>query len=241
MRTRSIFVVLVIISAVAGCGGLEHVRQDRGDPSSAATSADMANILGGAAASRPYSRYLYRMTKGDGSEGESGVLSMSQGGDENIRIVVAGGELRIAPTESFRRSHNWETHASDRVPFGGGYAAGGRLAIIPGLYTPVESYPQWFPSNADVSVDERCNVLVRMKETYEDETRRLVAFVEAKSRLEGLACEILGTFHTIPQLKKLVTTLGKEEKYSHKEFCVLRLSWSSTYALVAVSREGGRP
>jgi hypothetical protein len=241
MRTKYIFIALVVILASAGCGGLEYAGQGPGDPSSLATAADMSNILGGAAALRPYSRYLYRITRADGSEGESGVVSMAQGGDENMKLVVTGGEIRIVPGESFRRSYNWETSLSDRVPFGGGYAAGGRLAIIPCLYTPVELYPSWFPSNADVSVDEKCDLLVRMKSAYENETQRLVAFMDARSRLEGLTCEVLGTFHTVPQLKKLVTTLGKEGKYSHERFCVLRLSWSSTYALVAISRQGGRP
>jgi len=240
MRTRLLIQTLIIIAAVAGCSGLEHAGQGPGDPSSLATMADMRKILGDAGPPGPFSRYLYRMTKADGSEGESGVVSMAQGGDENMKLVVAGGELQIVPAESFRRSYNWETSVSDRVPFGGGYAAGGRLAIIPGLYTPVEFYPSWFPSNADVSVDEKCNLLVRMKRAYENETRRLVAFMDARSRLEGLTCEILGTFRTVPQLRKLVTTLGKEGKYSQEHLCVLRLSWSSTYALVAISREGGR-
>lgn len=233
--------VLIITAAVAGCSGFEHAGQGPGGASSTATAADMWNILDGAVASRPYSRYLYRMKRADGSEGESGVVSMTQGGDENMRLVVAGGELRILPAESFRRLYNWEASASDRVPFGGGYAAGGRLAIMPGLYTPVELYPSWFPSNADVSVDEKCNLLVRMKKVYENETRRLVAFMDAKSKLEGLKCEVLGTFHTVPQLKKLVTTLRREGRFSHEHHCVLRLSWSSTYALLAISREGGRP
>lgn len=232
---------LIIAAAVAGCSGLEHAGQGPGGPSSTATAADMRNILDGAVASRPYSHYLYRMKRADGTEGESGVVSMTQGGDENMRLVVAGGELRILPAESFRRLYNWEASASDRVPFGGGYAAGGRLAIMPGLYTPVEFYPSWFPSNADVSVDEKCDLLVRMKKVYESETRRLVAFMDAKSKLEGLKCEVLGTFHTVPQLKKLVTTLRREGRFSHEHHCVLRLSWSSTYALVAISREGERP
>ncbi len=231
---------LIILAAVAGCNGLEHAGQGPGDPLSTATTADMRNILGDVTVSRPYSRYLYRMKRVDGGEGESGVVSMAQGGDENMKLVVAGGELRIMPEESFRRSYNWETSSSDRVPFGGGYAAGGRLAIIPGLYTPVDLCPSWFPSNADVSVDERCNLLVRMKSVYENETQRLVAFMDAKSKLEGLTCEVLGTFQTVPQLKKLVTTLRKEGKYNHEHHYVLRLSWSSTYALVAISREGGR-
>lgn len=241
MRTKLLLQVLIIIAAVTGCNGLEHAGLGPGDSSLTATAADMRNILGGAAASRPYSRYLYRITKEDGSEGESGILSMAQGGDENMKIVVAGEELRIVPAESFRRSYNWETSASDRVPFGGGYAMGGRLAIIPGLYTPVEFYPAWFPWNADVSVDAKCNLLIRMKGVYENETRRLVAFMDAGSRLEGLTCDMLGTFRTVPQLRKLVTRLVKEGKHSHGHFCVLRLSWSSTYALVAISREGVRP
>lgn len=241
MRTNLLLQVLVIIVAVTGCSSLENAGQGPCGVLSTATVADMWNILGEATASRPYSRYLYRMTGADGSEVESGIISMAQGGDGNMKLVVTGGKLRIEPGESFRGSYNWRSSEPEIVPFGGGYAAGGRLAIMPGLYRPVEFYPSWFPSNADVSVDGECNLLVRMKRSYENETQRLVAFVDARSRLEGLTCELLGTFHTVPQLKKLVTTLRKEGRYGGEHHCVLRLSWGSTYALVAISRKGGSP
>ncbi|MDD3847631.1 MAG: hypothetical protein PHC90_14880 [Syntrophorhabdaceae bacterium] len=241
MRIRLFLQTLVAIVAVAGCSGLENAGQGLGDQSPTPTAADMWNILGDAEPAKPYSRYLYRMTEADGSKEESGIISMVQGGDENMKLVVTGGELRVVPGESFRQSYNWETSGSDRVPFGGGYAAGGKLAIMPGLYRPVEYYPSWFPSNADVSVDGKCNLIVRIKKGYENETQRLVAFMDARSKVEGLTCEMLGTFDTVAQLKKLVATLRKEGKYNGEHHYVLRLSGSSTYALVAISREGGKP
>ena len=232
---------LVIAVATAACSGPGNSGYGLSDSSSTATAADMLNIVGGEAAAVPYSRYLYRITKTNGGEGESGIISMVQGGDENMKIAVTGGELRIVPGESLRRSYNWETAGSDRVPFGGGYAAGGSLAIMPGLYTPVEYYPSWFPSNADVSVDGKCNLLLRMKTGYENETQRLVAFMDARSKLEGLTCEILGTFDTVPRLKKMVATLRKEGRYKGEQHYVLRLSWSSTFVLVTITRGRERP
>jgi hypothetical protein len=237
MDPRLLFQALVIITALASCSGLENTGCGPGDPSSTATAGDMLNVIGDAAAARPYSRYLYRIVETDGHERGSGIVSMTQGGDENMRLVVGGGELRIVPG----RSHDLDMAGSDRVPFSGGYAAGGRLAIIPGVYTPVEVYPSWFPSVMDVSVDQKCNFLVRIKKGCANETQRLVAFMDARSRMEGLTCEILGTFDTIPQLKKLTTRLRKEGKYKDEQHYVLRLSWSSTFALVTIAREGGKP
>jgi len=241
MDTKLFLQALVIVVALAACSGFENSGYGLRDPSSTETAADMSNIVGDAAATKPYSRYLYRVTKTDGSEGESGIISMVQGGDENMKLVVTGGELRIIPGEILQRFFNWEMAGSDRVSFGGGYAAGGRLVIIPGLYTPVEYYPPWFPSNADVSVDRKCNLLLRMKKGHENETQRLVAFMDARNKLEGLACEILGTFDTVPQLKKMIAILRREGKYNGEEHYVLRLSWSSTFALVMISPEGGKP
>lgn len=241
MDMRLFLQAFVIVTAMAACSGLDNSIYGLKDSSSTATAGDMLNVLGDAAATRAYSRYLYRITQTDGSDGGSGIISMVQGGDENMKIVVTGGELQIIPGESFRRACNWETAGSDRLPFGGGYAAAGRLAIMPGLYTPVEYYPSWFPSNADVSVDRECNLSLKMKKGYESETQRLVAFMDARSKLEGSTCTILGTFDTVPQLRKMVTALRKEGKYNGERHYVLRLSWSSTFALVAITRGRERP
>jgi hypothetical protein len=237
MDLRLLLQALVISAALASCGGLENAGYGPDDPFSTATAGDMANILGDTEAAGPYSRYLYRIVETDGREGGSGIVSIARGGDENMRLVVSGAELKVVPG----RSYDLDMAGSDRVPFSGGYAAGGRLAIIPGVYTPVEFRPSWFPSVMDLSVDQNCNLLVQTKKQYVNETQKLVAFMDARNRLEGLKCEILGTFDTMPQLKKLVTRLRKEGKYKDERHYVLRLSWSSTFALVTIAREGGKP
>lgn len=243
MNFKVLIHIFVIAGVMAGCGSFKTTGHGGSDPvfvtGWTATKGDMSNILGDEEVKRPYSRYLYRVTGMDGQEGVSGTISIAKGGDENLRLVVTGRGLRIIQDESFRRSYNLETTDSDNMSFNGGYAAGGRLAIMPGLYTPVELYPQWFPANADVSVDIKCNLLIRMKKVYANEIQGLVAFMDARNRLEGLTCEILGTFDTIPQLKKLVRTLRRQRKYNG-EHCVLRLSWGSTFALVTIVRERGK-
>ena len=50
-------------------------------------------------------------------------------------------------------------------------------------------------------------------------------------------CELLGTFKNIPQLKKLVTDLGKQGKYNGRQSYVLRVNWSDTFALIRIVRE----
>lgn len=237
MDLRLLLQALVVSAALASCSGLENAGYGPGDPFAAATAGDMVNILGDPEEAGPYSRYLYRIVETDGREGGSGIVSMARGGDEDMRLIVSGTELRVVPG----RSCDLDMAGSDRVPFSGGYAAGGRLAIIPGVYRPVEFRPPWFPSVVDVSVDQKCNLLIRTKKRYANETQKLVAFIDARSRLEGLTCKILGTFDTIPQLKKLVARLRKEGKYKDERHYVLRLSWSSTFALVTIAREGGKP
>lgn len=243
MNFKMLIHILVIAAVIAGCGSFKAKGHGGSDPASVAggtaTRGDMSNILGDVEAKRPYSRYLYRVAGMDGQESVSGIISIAQGGDENLRLVVTGRELRVIQDESFRRSYNLETTDSDNMSFNGGYAAGGRLAIMPGLYIPVEFYPQWFPANADVSVDIKCNLLIRMKKVYANETQGLVAFMDARNRLEGLTCEMLGTFDTIPQLKKLVRTLRGQKKYNGEHY-VLRLSWGSTFALVTIAGERGK-
>ena len=137
MDLRLLLQVLVVGAALASCSGPENAGYGPGDPFPAATAGDMANILGDAEAAGPYSRYLYRIVEADGREGGSGIVSMTRGGDENMKLVVSGTELRVVPG----RSYDLDMTGSDRVPFSGGYAAGGRLAIIPGVYMPAEFHP----------------------------------------------------------------------------------------------------
>ncbi|MHB8108845.1 MAG: hypothetical protein ACYDHW_02305 [Syntrophorhabdaceae bacterium] len=239
MILKLYLLLFLIGSALIGCATWD-TQPDEGSPSSGPTASDMMNILDDETATRPYSRYAYKVIERDGSETASGMVGMSQTDAHDLWLLPSGTQLKIVASESFRQALNLQLGNSDHVPFGGGYVAGGRLAIMPGLYKPLEFLPYWFPANADVSIDNRCNFLIRMKKVRENETQNLVAFMDAKSTLDHARCEILGTFHTIPQLKKLVMDLRRKEKYYGKSHYVLRLSWGPTFALVRIAREGER-
>jgi len=245
MDLRYLIYIFALITGMVGCGTLETWRHGGGDLSSTlaatATMGDMMNVLGNRINSEPYSRYLYRVTGTDGKEAASGVISIAQGGDENMKLTVAGSELKVVPEGSFRQRYGLSENGLDRVPLSGGYMWGNKLALMPGLYVPVELHPLWFPSNAAVSVDRKGNLLVRLKKKYVNETEGLVAFMDIHHRLEGLTCKVLGTFDTVPQLKKLVAKLRSEGKYNGDQYYVLRLSWSDTFALVIITREREKP
>ena len=233
--------VLVVFATVSNCSGFDAPGRGRGDPSFAvstkATTGDMLNVLGDVAVGGPYSRYLYSVRGADGNEEVSGIISTAQGDDENMRLVVIGKELKVIPKISSLEFCGTGGRSPERVSFNGGYACDNRLAVVPGLYTPVELHPDWFPSNVEVSVDEKGNFLVRIKRGYTNETQGLVVFMDAHGKLGGTKCNILGTFHTIPQLKKLINVLRSEGKYNGEHY-ILRLSWSSTFALVTITRDG---
>lgn len=239
MNGKLCLLVFFIGSVLSGCA-TGDIRLDENIKSSGPVAHDMMNILDDLTATRPYSRYLYKIVEKNGTEITSGMAVISQTADQGIRLDVAGSQLKVTVSEAFMQTWDLELGNAAYVPFGGGYVANGRLAIMPGLYTPVEFRPYWFPANAEVSVDNKCNFLVRMKTSHENETQKLVAFMDVRNKLDGARCEILGTFHTIPQLKKLVTDLRNQKKYHGKAHYILRLSWGPTFALVRIAREGER-
>lgn len=237
MNVRLCIALFVIGTVFIGCA-TGNSRFDENVMSSGPTAHDMMNILDDPVATRPYSRYFYKIVEKDGTEVSSGVITIPPGNDQDVRLIVAESRLKVVAGEAFAQEWNLELGNAAYLPFGGGYAADGRLAIMPGLYKPVEFQPYWFPENAEVSIDKNCQFLVRMKKSRENEAQKLVAFMDARCKLDGVRCEILGTFHTVPQLKKLVTDLRKKDKYTGRSHYVLRLSWGPTFALVRIAREG---
>ena len=97
--------------------------------------------------------------------------------------------------------------------------------------------PRWFPISAAVSVDSKCNFPLKLRDPQGRETQKLVEFIDATAAFARAHCELLGTFINIPQLKKLVTDLGKQGKYNGRQSYVLRVNWSDTFALIRIVRE----
>jgi hypothetical protein len=201
------------------------------------TASDMFNILSDNEPSRPYSRYIYKIA---GKDGGSGDISMSHATEQGLQLVMTGSKLKVMADRSFVNSHGLEICDSEEVPFSGGFAAGGRLEIAPGLMRPVEFHPIWFPASVIVSVDNQCNFLIRLKKPQGTETQKLAAFIDARTKFDRTHCEFLGTFQSISQLRKLVTDLSNQGEYNNRLTYVLRLNWSDMFALVKIIREGER-
>ncbi len=229
---------ILLGTLLTGCTAANQVLSDRTGPTPTAT--DMLNILDDTEPSRPFSYYIYKVKAKDGTRESSGGISMSPAAEQDVRLVTAGSKLKVVTSRSFVSANDLQAGNAEEVPFGGGYAAAGRLAIVPGLYTPVEFQPQWFPTNAAVSVDNRCNFLIKMNDAKGNETQKLVAFIDARTKFDRAHCEVLGTFTTIPQLKKLVTDLRRQGRYDGKLHYVLRLNWTDTFALIRILRDGER-
>ncbi|MBP1749989.1 MAG: hypothetical protein H6Q52_2528 [Deltaproteobacteria bacterium] len=235
MKPGSLVFSIIIGALLIGCAGNEMMLDQSGPPPAAS---DMFNILGNNEPSQPYSRYIYKIVGKDGGQPASGVISMSPLIEQDLRLVVAGSKLKVIADQSFISSHDLQIGASEEVPFRGGYSAGGRLAIMPGLFRPAEFQPQWFPWNAVISVDSKCNFLIKLKNPQGTEVQKLVAFIDARTKFDRTHCEFLGTFQNILQLEQLVADLVKQGEYNGRRSYVLRLNWSDTFALIKIIREG---
>ena len=210
MNSRSFFLSIIIGILLLGCAGSKKMLDEKGQ---LPTVSDMLNVLKGSEPVRPYSRYIYRIIETNKSQTESGVILIPPAMGQGLRLEMSGSKLKIIGNESFLRSHDLRINDSDEVPFGGGYSAGGKLSIMPEFFRPVEVEPQWFPANAAVSIDSSCNFLIKLKSFPGTEVQKLVAFIDARTRLDRTHCEILGTFQNIPQLRKLVLDLSHGGKY----------------------------
>lgn len=236
--------ILALILWTTGCGGQGSLQYSETGPSlirSAATISDMMNILEDGAIKKPYSQYLYRIMDAKGNETASGIVSVEHGGDENVKLAVTESELEVTIDESLQNLHDITKKGPFRLPVNGGYLLDNRVVIMPGLYKPVEFHPPWFPSQAALSVNTKGDLLVRVQGNFTSETQRLIAFMDAHRKLEGVKCEVLGTFDSMAQLKKLVTIVRGKGRNGDQRYYVLRLSRGNAFALVTINLEKGLP
>ena len=232
MNPRYLFISILIGTFLTGCAGNKMILDGDGRPASVS---DMQNLLDNDEPVRPYSRYIYKITDQNGSQTASGAISMPSLDGSDIRLAISGPKLKIMASQSFIRSNELPMDGSEEIPFGGGLCAEGRLGIMPDLSRPVEFKPPWFPANTAISADRNGNLLVRLKDTSRgNELKKLVEFIDTRTRLEKARCEILGTFQDVPQLRDLVKDLKLQGKYEGATSYVLSLNWSDTFALVRI-------
>ena len=189
---------------------------------------------------RPYSRYIYRITGNDGSRVSEGIISMSPAAEQDLRLVVEGSRLRVVASSAFLNTHHIKPGDSDVSTFAGGNFWGGRLTVVPGFSKPVEFLPKWLPEGVFMSIDSKCNFLVRSKNLHMSEIQKLVVFIDARTRLNGARCELLGTFQNILELQRIVKDSRAHAKYDDGQNYVLRLGSSDIFALVRIARRDER-
>lgn len=237
MNLRYLSLVVVAGVLLTGCGAGTGVP-DR--EILIPTQSDMRGIARDVEPSSPYSRYIYRIMGTDRSRTNEGIISVPSSSGQDLVLMVEGSKLKILADKTFMNTHDIKLGDSELLPFAGGSLAGGRLEVVPWFSKPVEFQPEWLPEGLTVSVDGKCNFLIRSRDPHMSETRKLVAFIDAKTRLDRMRCELLGTFQNIPQLHRIIKNPQGNGKHIDGQRYVLRLNWSDTFALVRIVPEDER-
>ena len=236
MNLRPFFISIVAGTLLAACAGPGLLDREGLVP----TESDMRSMVNDIEPIRPYSRYMYRITAKDGSQVSEGIISMSRRVGQDLRLVVEGSKLRAIANSAFLDTHDIKPGDSDVSTFAGGNFWGGRLTVVPGFSRPVELLPEWFPEGVLMSIDSKCNFLVRSKNLHMSEIQKLVVFIDARTRLNGVRCELLGTFQNILELQRIVKDSRAHVKYDDGQNYVLRLNFGDTFALVRLMRKDER-
>lgn len=233
MKLQFFFVIAVSGILLTGCAGTRTPNREPLVP----TRSDMQSLANEPEPRRPYSRYIYKMTEKDGIKTGKGYIDMSPMARQDLRLIEQGSKLRVHANTTFMDNWNISFGDSDLLPFAGGILAGGRLEIVPGFSRAIEVKPAWFPRNVALGVDSKCNFLIESKDHRMSDIQKLVAFIDARGMLDRVHCELLGTFHDIPELQRLVRNAPERGKYGLGQNYVLRLHWTDTFALVRIVRK----
>ncbi|HOD76249.1 MAG TPA: hypothetical protein PKJ17_09490 [Syntrophorhabdaceae bacterium] len=192
----------------------------------AATRDDMRKLISGNGA--PFSKYLVKVA-GKGYLVIPGTVDQG-----NISIRPQGDNLLVTLPFDLAKEAGLVTNA-DIVPVAGGWCFGGKVAVMPGLYSPVVCTPTWLPAGVSVSVDSNGKLEFGLAKKFKSETERLVSYMEMTKLLEGASGEVMGYFSTVPQLKKLLDRMGQDAR-SDPGLSVLNATGADPFALVIVRR-----
>ncbi len=236
MKLRFFFAIAVSGILLAGCAGTGALTREPPAP----TRSEMQSLANETEPTRPYSRYIYKITEKDGIKKGKGYIDMFPMAQQDLYLIEQGSKLRVHANKTFMDNWNISFGDSDFLPFAGGILARGRLEIVPGFPRAIEVKPAWFPRDVSLGVDSKCNFLIESKNVRMSYIQKLVAFIDARSMLDRVRCELLGTFHDIPELQRLVRNAPEPGKYGPGQNYVLRLNWTDTFALVRIVRKDGR-
>lgn len=241
MRRRKInlgvmlLMTAVIAVSLTGCktmsflnvGMTESGEQETITPDTmAATRDDMRKLISGIGA--PFSKYLVKVA-GKGYLVIPGAIDQG-----SISIRPQGNNLLVTLPFDLAKEAGLVTNA-DLVPVAGGWCFGGKVAVMPGLYSPVVCTPSWLPAGVSMSVDGNGKLEFGLAKKFKSETERLVSYMEMTKLLEGATAEVIGYFATVPQLKKLLDRMGQENR-SGPGLSVLDATGTDPFALVIVRR-----
>jgi len=235
-RTRLGFIM--VIAAVAIClGGCKTMssfmnNMTNDEPAGAtvdtmaATTEDMRKLISGNKV--PFSKYLVKVGgKGylviPGKSGQGDIVLKPQG--ENMLVTLPFDLAKEAGLVA----------NTDMVPVTGGWGFGNKVAVVPGIYSPVACVPSWLPSGISMSIDASGKLDLALSGKFKSETEKLVSYMEMTKLLGGTSADVIGHFTTVPQLKKLLDQM-KQDTRSDPDLSVLNATGANPFALVIVRR-----
>lgn len=230
-----LLMLAVIAASFTGCktmsflnvGTSESTEQDAITPDTmAATRDDMRKLISGSGA--PFSKYLVKVA------GKGYLVIPGAVGQGNISIKPQGDNLLVTLPFDLAKEAGLVTNA-DIVPVAGGWCFGGKVAVMPGLYSPVVCTPSWLPAGVSMSIDGNGKLEFGLAKKFKSETERLVSYMEMTKLLEGASAEVVGYFATVPQLKKLLDRMGQDTR-TNPDLSVLSATGADPFALVIVRR-----
>lgn len=193
-----------------------------------ATQEDMRKLISGS--SVPFSRYLVRVSE------KSFIAVPGVSGEKQNGLSIKelkGSLLVILPFDLAKEAGLLAN--TDTVPIVGGWAFGGKVAVLPGLYEPAPCFPAWIPKGVTMTLGSNGKIEYSLTGKFRDDTEKLVSFMEMQKALQGATADIIGHFTTVPQLKKLLDQMQMSER-ENPNLAVLNSSGSNPFALAIVRR-----
>lgn len=235
IRLGVILLVVAVIMLLGGCKTMSFMNSMmNGAPQEmaatqdnmAATREDMKKLISGS--KTPFSKYLVKVA------GKGYIVATGTEGGDNISIKPQGDNVLVTLPFDLAKEAGLVVNA-DIVPVQGGWGFGNKVAVIPGIYSPVACTPSWLPAGISMAVDPSGKLDFALAGNFKNETERLVSYMEMTRLLDGATADVIGYFTTVPQLKKLLDQM-KQDSRSDPDLTVLNATGANPFALAIVRR-----
>jgi len=208
--------------------GVDEMSATAAQEKMPATRQDMRKLISGS--SVPFSKYLIRAAE------KSFIVVPDVPADKQngLGIKEHKGSLQVILPFDLAKEAGLLTN-TDTVPIVGGWAFGGKVAVLPGLYEPAPCFPSWVPAGVTMALGNSGKIEYSLAGTFRNETEKLVSFMEMQKALQGATADVIDYFTTVPQLKKLLDQMQMSER-GNPDLSVLSTSGPNPFALVILRR-----